>query len=424
MKTKIELVVSKRSYDVAELSIAMVSGLTLAITALFLCVAPLTAKIAGARDFVVYWATGQQLAHGANPYDAEAMLHIERAAGLPSGYGVLFMRNPPWALPIAYPLGWIGVKVGALLWSLVLLACLWAAVQMVWEMHGRPRMLLNFIGYSFAPALICLIVGQTSIFALLGLVLFLRLHGKRPFLAGVSLWLCSLKPQLFLAFGVVLLTWVVVARCYKVLLGASAAMAASCVIAYAMEPSAWADYAHMMRTCGIEKEFIPCWSVALRQWVNPQATYLQYILPLLGCAWALVYFWKRRDGWDWLRDGSLLMLVSIVSAPYCWVYDQVTAIPALLHGAYGTGSRVLLALMAAASLAIEIGLMLGVKLPSPLYLWTTPAWVAWFLFAVAVKRQTPESEPLVAVSQAGEGGCAFQSKGPGLNTKRPFFMPS
>jgi len=248
MPRKTDFSTGKPHYDIAELSIALVSGLTLAITALFICVAPLTGNIAGARDFVVYWATGQQLVHHADPYDVDAMMRIERAAGLPTHYGVLFMRNPPWALAITYPLGWIGVRLGALLWSLLLLACLFASVRMVWQIHGRPRPLLNYLGYSFAPALVCLIVGQTSLFALLGLVLFLRLHRTRPFLAGMSLWLCALKPHLFLAFGVVLLAWIIVNRCYRILLGAAVAMAASSALSWLIDPTAWADYLHMMRT--------------------------------------------------------------------------------------------------------------------------------------------------------------------------------
>src|ERR1700722_1741155 len=298
----------KREYDIAELSIALVSGIALAITALFLCVAPLTGNIAGARDFVVYWATGQQLVHHANPYDVNAMMQIERGAGLPGQYGVLFMRNPPWALPLTLPLGLIGVRLGALLWSLTLLACLLVSVRMVWQMHGCPSKLLNFLGYSFAPPLVCLSVGQTSLFALVGLVLFLRLHGTRPFLAGMSLWLCALKPHLFLVFGVVLVVWVVVSGCYKILLGGATELAASCAAAWWIDPTAWTDYARMMRTYGIEEEFIPCWSVVLRLWTSPQTIWLQYLLPAVGCCWAVVYFLKRRRTWDWLKDGSLLML--------------------------------------------------------------------------------------------------------------------
>lgn len=384
----------KREYDIAEFAIALVSGLALAITALFLCVAPLTGNIAGARDFVVYWATGQQLVHHANPYDVDGMMRIERGAGLPGEYGVLFMRNPPWALPLTLPLGLVGVRFGALLWSVALLACSWVSVRMVWQMHGRPSKLLNFLGYSFAPALVCLIVGQTSLFALVGLVLFLRLHGTRPFLAGMSLWLCALKPHLFLAFGVVLVAWVVVTGCYKILLGAATALAASCGAAWWIDATAWTDYARMMRTYGIEMEFIPCWSVVLRLWTSPHTIWLQYLLPAVGCGWAVVYFWKRRRTWDWLKDGSVLMLVSVLSAPYCWLFDQAVAIPALLHGAYFTGSRVLLALLAAMSLLIEIEMVCGVKLPSALYLWTAPAWLVWYLFAVAKAREGKDAVEL------------------------------
>ena len=379
MERSTERPAGKPEYDIAQMSIALVSGLTLAITALFLCVAPLTGNIAGARDFVVFWATGQQLVHDANPYEVDAMMRIERGAGLPTGYGVLFMRNPPWALAVTYPLGLIGVRLGALLWSLVLLACLWGSVHMVWQMHGRPSKLLNFLGYSFAPALVCLIVGQTSLFALLGLVLFLRLHKARPFLAGASLWLCALKPHLFLVFGVVLVAWVIVSRSYKVLLGSAAALAVSCAVSWWLDPTAWADYSHMMRTYGIEREFIPCWSVVLRLWVSPQTMVLQYALPLLGCIWALVYFWRRRHTWDWLADSSPLMLVSILAAPYCWVFDQAVAIPALLDGAYRTQSRILLALLALASLGIEVALIWGIRLPSPFFLWTAPVWLVWYL---------------------------------------------
>jgi len=393
MASGTDIPTGKRDYDIAELSIALVSGMALAITALFLCVAPLTGNIAGARDFVVYWATGQQLVHHGNPYDVDAMMRIEIAAGLPGKYGVLFMRNPPWALPLTLPLGLVGVRLGALLWSLLLLACLWVSVRMVWQMHGHPSKLLNFLGYSFAPALVCLIVGQTSLFALVGLVLFLRLHGTRPFLAGMSLWLCALKPHLFLAFGVVLVAWVVVSGCYKVLLGATVALAASCGAAWWIDPTAWADYARMMRTYGIQWEFIPCWSVVLRLWTSPQAIWLQYLLPAVGCSWAVFYFWKRRRTWDWLKDGSVLILVSILAAPYCWLFDQAVAIPALLHGAYLTGSRILLALLAAASLLIEIEMVCGVKLPSALYLWTAPAWLVWYLLATTSAKAPREGSP-------------------------------
>jgi len=110
----------------------------------------------------------------------------------------------------------------------------------------------------------------------------------------------------------------------------------------------------------------------------------------LGCGWALAYFWPRRRAWDWTRNGSLLLLVSLVAAPYSWIYDGGLAIPALLQGAYLTRSRALLVILAIASLTVEIQLVIGIKITSPKYLWTVPAWLAWYLLAVAFARK-PEA---------------------------------
>jgi len=354
---------------------------------------PLAGNIAGAHDFVVYWATGQQLVHHANPYDADAMMRIERSSGLAPGYGVLFMRNPPWALSLAFPLGLMSLRTGALLWSLALVACLAASVRALWLLNGRPGNRLHWIALSFAPALICLFVGQTSLFALFGLVLFLRLHRPHPFMAGLSLWLCALKPHLFLPFGVVLLTWVVVSRSYKVLAGATIALSSSCAAAFYIAPSAWIDYSRMMRAPGIEGEFIPCLSVALRLWIRPNTPWLQFLPVAIACAWALAYYWPRRQAWDWLKDGTPLMLVSIFAAPYCWLYDQALVIPALLYGAYRTRSRTLLAALAVTSIVIDAGLVCGVRITSALFLWTAPAWLAWYLLAQVSAAQPSASQP-------------------------------
>jgi hypothetical protein len=393
MASETEVPAAEAKHDIADLLIAGVTGLTLALATLFLCVMPLAGNMAGSRDYVVYWATGQQLVHHANPYDGDAILRIERSAGLPAVDGVLFMRNPPWGLLLALPLGYIGMRAGALLWSLALLACLIISVRILWRLHGRPRGYLHWLGVSFAPALICLLMGQTSLFALLGYVLFLDLHPRRPFAAGISLWLCALKPQLFLPFGVVLLAWILVSRSYKLLAGAAVALAASCAAVYGIAPAAWMEYARMMRTAGVAAERVPCLSVALRFWISPNAIWLTWLPTALACAWALGYFFTRRHTWDWMKNGSLLLLVSLVTAPYSWVYDEGVVIPALLQGAYLTRFRTLLAVLALASVAVEAELVGGVKLPTAFYLWTAPAWLLWYLCATRIKpRQAEEME--------------------------------
>jgi hypothetical protein len=56
-------------------------------------------------------------------------------------------------------------------------------------------------------------------------------------------------------------------------------------------------------------------------------------------------------------------------------------VPALVQGALVTRSRALLVFLALASVGVEIELIGGVSILSVFYLWTAPAWLAWFLFA-------------------------------------------
>ncbi len=369
----------------AEVSITGICCVAFAFTALFILVTLITGRTAGTRDFVVYWATGQQFAHHANPYDPATLLHMERQAGLPAAYGAMYMRNPPWMLPLTLPLAFFTVRTASLLWTLLLLACLGLSLHLLWRMHGSPRNNLHLLGFAFAPALSCIMFGQTSIFALLGLVLFLRLHPTRPFMAGMSLWLCALKPHLLLPFAVVLLAWIVISKNYRIFAGAAVASAVSCALVYIVDPMAWMQYAQMMRASGVVgSEFIPCLNLLLRLWLNPGALWLQYLPTALGCVCMLAWYWRRRMSWSWLEHGSLVLLLSVLVAPYAWPFDQVLGIPALLAGLYRTRSRNLVAALALANAGIEIAVYCEIRFPSAMYYWTlwaAPAWLAWYLLA-------------------------------------------
>jgi hypothetical protein len=138
-----------------------------------------------------------------------------------------------------------------------------------------------------------------------------------------------------------------------------------------------------MSTVRMQQELIPCVSIMLRSIISPKIMWLQYLPSALGCIWALAYFRKHYDHWDWMEHGSLLMLVSVLLAPYTWLMDQAILIPALLHAAYLTRSRSFVAILALASAVIEIGALRGLApTNSAFYLWTAPAWLAWYLYAI------------------------------------------
>jgi hypothetical protein len=104
-----------------------------------------------------------------------------------------------------------------------------------------------------------------------------------------------------------------------------------------------------------------------------------------------------------MEHGSLLMLVSVLVPPYTWFMDQVIVIPALLHAAYFTRSRSLLAVLALASAVIEIAYLRGASLlHSSFYVWTSPAWIAWYLCAIKTPRAVEDRGSALAQSPVGE----------------------
>jgi len=347
----------------------------------------LTGNSPGHHDFVSYWTAGHQLLHHANPYDGAAILNAELASGFPHDAQALMMRNPPWALSLVLPLGLLGVRIGSVAWTLLLIGCLVASVRVMADLLGEPKNRLHLFGYAFAPALLCVLAGQSSLFALLGLVLFLRWHAARPFAAGAAMYLCALKPHLFLPFAVVLVAWIVATRSYRLLAGFCATLAIASLVAMWFDPAVWTHYRQMMQTSGIAAEFVACPAVALRFAIHPQAIWLQYLPAALGCVWAVFYFRRDRAAWDWKEHGGVLLLVSLTVSPYAWVTDQAIALPALMLATQRWASRGHIRLLLLASAAIEIEQLCGVSMHSPWVVWTSPFWLAWYLSVATAKRR-------------------------------------
>lgn len=364
----------------ADVLIAVACALAVTSTAFALLALLAGHNMAGTRDFVIYWATGQQLVHHGNPWSAAAIRALEHSAGFIQARA-FYMRNPPWSLPLALPLGYVSARVAALPWSLFLVAVLVYSVQSLWKIFPRPRTPIDWIGYCFPPALIGAAMGQTSPLLLLGLVLFLRFHASHPLAAGAALWFCTLKPHVFLPFAAALLLWIVVERAWRVAAGLLLALAATSLVATLIDPRSWIEYLQWARSSGISHELIPCLAVVFRDSIDSSAEWLAFVPALLACVWAAAYYWRRRRRWNWLDDGGLLMLVSLVVAPYCWINDQCLALPALLLAASRTRSQLLLAGLGAACFAIEIQVFATNNLGSWLYLWPAPAWLAWLLLA-------------------------------------------
>jgi hypothetical protein len=353
-----------------------------ALNAAGVLTALLTDKFAAQRDFLTYWCSARQLVIHANPYDAAAVGALERSVGYSASLPTLVMRNAPYSLPFVYPLGLLSLRAASLLWSLWMVLAAWFSVRLVAASYGRTSSKINLLAFAFAPLLSCFIAGQTAVFVLLGVALFLRFHQSRPLVAGASLWLCALKPQNFVLFGVVLIAWCVAGRRWRILLAAAVTMSAIAITVTAMRPEVWHEYWHMMSAAQIENQFIPCLSTMVRVLIRPTSTWLQWVPMIAGCSWAAAYF-LRQSTWQWSEQGRLLLVVSVVVAPYSWFMDQTIFLAALLPALYrNTSDRATIATFALLSAGIETANLFGVPLSNAvLYPWTACMWLGWYLWA-------------------------------------------
>ena len=127
-----------------------------------------------------------------------------------------------------------------------------------------------------------------------------------------------------------------------------------------------------MHAGGALTEAVPVLSVTFRFLIDRNAVWLQFLPEAAACAWALWYFWSRRSRWDWMNQGLLLLIVS----------DEAMLLPAVLAGVYraaGSGRSLLPLGLAAGAAMVEV--FAGIPITSRFYLWTTPAWLACYLYA-------------------------------------------
>jgi hypothetical protein len=340
------------------------------------------------QDFIEFWAMGQQLERHASPYDVSAIVQLERNAGLGANQPRISLSPPAVLFPML-PLGLMRPKTGRIAWFLVLIGCLALSLWLLWRLHGRPDNRLHVLGFAFAPAIVCLISGQLSIFLLTGIVLFCYFYRSWPTLAGAALLPCALKPHLFLVFALVLLIWAIYQRAFRVLAGFTAALLLSCAVTLYFDPRAWPQYFAMMGETRVMQSFIPTFGVALRFLIDRNAVGLQFVPLAVGSLWALWYFWTRRSRWDWMDQGLILLVVSDVCAPYGYFTDECILLPFVLAGLYAAAeSKRSLVPLAVIDAAAIIEVYAQVNIISPYYLWTVPAWVGWYLYATGKRRGT------------------------------------
>jgi hypothetical protein len=340
-------------------------------------------------DLVEYWSAAHLLVRGENPYSPAQMLALERSAGW-NRADPLLMWNPPWALPFVAPLGWSSYRITYLLWLGLNLGIIFACANKLWEQYGgspEKRYLAWILSLTFVPTLVVLGLGQIGPLILAGLTLFLLWRERRPWLAGAATVLLGIKPQLLYLFWIALLLWVVRERRWRVLGGAMIAFAVATLVPLFFRHSILTDYVAQFHAARLLSNPSPNLGTLLRTWSSPNTNWLQFVPAALGVGWFAWYL--KRVRWDWSCGMPLLLVVSIATTSYGWVFDHVTLLPAVFEIATWTrwnDARARMVIFPYVLVNIALAVSIALHATGTAYAWVAPAWLVVYVVAVKTRR--------------------------------------
>ncbi len=341
-------------------------------------------------DFVEYWAAGHLNAHGENPYDHDRIEELEREAGRTEKS--VLMWNPPWTLTLAMPFGLFPVdrvRTAQLLWLLLQFAALVYSADTLWRYYGGAagqRWLAWLIAFTFVPSLFALTAGQIAPLILLGAVFFLQCE-RRGYdaLAGATAVLLAIKPHIVYLFWLALLLWAIERRRWALLAGGILTGLVATLIPLLCNPHVLGQYVSTLTTRPPDEYRSPTLGRVVRMAFGEDRFGLQFVALLPGLLWFAVYWPRHRRVSDWGERLPLLLLVSMLTAPYgAWPFDlvlllvPVVQVAARLHREGQPGAR-----KAAVAVHLAINGLALVLLVAGAeffwFIWMTPTLLAGYL---------------------------------------------
>jgi len=356
-------------------------------------------------DFVRYWAGGKLNLAGENPYDPQQIARLQTDAGGQASEtdAISIMLNPPWAMVVVMPLGLLSYPVSRLVWLLLCIALLILCAQQLWHLYqGSPksRWLAWVVAFIFAPTISVLEKGQITPLLLLGIVGFLYFAEARrnDWAAGAMLALVSIKPQVSYLLWIALLFWVIQERRWLILVSGALTVTLLTLIAMAFNPHVIQQYLAAMQTYQTSEWATPAIGSYLRYfWLGTDKFWPQFIPAIFGVVWFLVYWYHHHKTWQWLNTIPLILLVSVVTTPYAWTYDQVILIPAIIQATIWMvqeWKRWSILLLAGLFIGLNLlDLVLHMKLNDFWFVWLAPGLLIWYLLT-SLTFHRPELNPV------------------------------
>ena len=388
-----DLTIRKKWFYYVFLCLILVAGLFVLVRLSPVLVSP--GNLAS-DDFVQFWVWGKINLKGLNPFDSQAIQQLRNAVGSDNNHEIISTTlYPPWVIPFLMMTGAFSYPVSRILWLLVAIMIILFSSRLLWSVYKGKRKLqwLNILAVLlFAPTISMLEKGQITCIVLLGLAGFLYSVSieEKDWLAGVCLALVAFKPQMLLLFWLMVFTWSILQKRWKILAGAAATILGLTLIALLFNPRILQQYWNTLQSYRLSEWATPTIGAYLRYfWFGTDKFWIQFLPTILGVIWLAYFIRKVKMTWDWTKILPIVLFASMISSPYAWTYDQVILIPAVIQATIWIAEFkkvwvVIIGTITYITLNL-LNLGLHMKVDDFWFIWFAPILLIWYL---TIKRQS------------------------------------
>lgn len=314
--------------------------LLLALVGLYLLLCAIPKPFSGQItkvDFQIYWAAAHLLSQSENFSDPERLFQLQHElTGWDEDTAQLRMTwNPPWLLTFLLPLTWLSFERASWVWFVNNILMVFGSVVLLWQLYAQKAKtqlwvwLGILLAFFFIPTLTTLFIGQISTLVLFGLVGFWycwRRGWAVP--AGIFLALTTIKPHLvYLALSILLLElwW---QRQWRVLAAFGLTLVLGTAVVFALRPTFMGEYLATFLWGNLSERTVPTLGFALSQLTGrSQFRFMGLlILPIVLLVWGSG---RRRAATNWAIWLPSLVILSVITAPFGWSFDQVVLLVAV-----------------------------------------------------------------------------------------------
>lgn len=299
------------------------------------------------EDFTAFYAAGKMVNEGmvGHLYHTEWIAWVERgAAGGPvGGTGMLPYFNPPFFALLFSPIAHLSLQQAYQVWNLFCAGLLVVNCLFIWKLSrplGTPWRVVVLAGYlSLYPLLFGLRLGQFSLILQLSVAgAFLALRDGRDRLAGLSLALLLIKPELLIPFAL----YAAIKRRWRVFDVLIPLTTAAVVVSIAMigwhEALKYPGYLMESTTvngAGVAPDLMINWpGIIATSFGNGGSIVRPLLGALLGIASIGAVLWLSIRGREvpgrFALEWFALVLATMLADPHFYLQDTIIAAPAAI----------------------------------------------------------------------------------------------